>query len=125
MGENALRIGEIGLDFGAGATTLIVHNEQGEQRIPCGHGTWQRSRPTSGRSTPPTPRRAAPARSVEARGEQCLDRRRPTREDLVARDAVRAHAHLPLAGDSISVEWQPNAAFGPVDPAHLEGKIAQ
>ncbi|MFN8541292.1 MAG: hypothetical protein U0232_27925 [Thermomicrobiales bacterium] len=30
-----------------------------------------------------------------------------------------------FAGDSISVEWQPNAAFGPVDPAHLEGKIAQ
>ena len=38
--ENENGLEAIGFDFAAGDAVLVVRNQAGEQRIPCGYGTW-------------------------------------------------------------------------------------
>ena len=127
LGENALQIAEIGFDFADGATTLIVRNDQGEHQIPCGYGEWQRSEanfgPLDASPRPAAPRQPGPWR-IAASGAWTNDATYTAKlwwyETPFARTLT-----CRFAGDRLTVEWQPNAAFGPLDPTHLEGKVAQ
>jgi hypothetical protein len=125
FGENATRIAEMRFDFAADETTITFVNDQGEQPIPCGHGQWHRSMANLGpldvSTRPAAPRQPGPWQ-VGASGAWTDDTTYTAKlwwyETPFAR-TLTCH----FANDRLTVEYEPNAGFGPLEATRLEGRL--
>lgn len=125
LGENAARLAEVRFDFAADETAITFRNDQGEQRVSCGHGAWRRSTanlgPLDSSTRPAAPRQPGPWH-VAAGGAWTDDVTYTAKlwwyETPFARTLT-----CRFAGDRLTIEYLPNAAFGPLEATILEGKL--
>lgn len=126
MDENADRIAEIRFEFGAGETTIVIQNDQGEQRLACGHGNWRRGEVSlgqiAGAARPAAPRQPGPWK-VGTSGAWTADDTYTAKlwwyESPFARTLT-----CRFAGDTLTLEHQPNVGFAAPAPTSLTGRVA-
>ncbi len=124
--ENADRIAEVRFDFGADETTIVIQNDQGEQRLICGHGDWRRGEvslgPLDASARPAAPRRPGPWK-VGASGAWTADDTYTAKlwwyESPFARTLT-----CRFTGDTLTLEHQPNVGFTPPAVSRLTGRVA-
>ena len=127
MAENPARITELRFNFADAETAITIRNDQGEQRIACGHGAWRRNEasfgPVDAAARPAAPRQPGPwgiGASGAWTGDDTYTAKLWWYETPFARTLT-----CRFAGDRVTVELQPNVGFGSLDPLVLEGETAQ
>jgi hypothetical protein len=114
VAENEDQIDRIRFDFGEDHCVLTVHNRSGEQRIPCGYGTWLRGSAAFERPD---------VFNVAASGAWTDERTYVAQlwwyETPFARTLT-----CNFDGDRLIVQQQANVSFGPTERPQLEGRLA-
>lgn len=126
MGENAAGVADLRFDFAADETSITIRNDQGEQRVTCGHGRWRRGEASLG-PLDTSPRPAAPRQvgpwKFGASGAWTDDAtytatlwwyETPFARTLTCR----------FTDDRLTVEYRPNVGFGTLETTRLEGRLA-
>ena len=114
VAENEDQIDRIRFDFGEDRCVLTIHNRSGEQRIPCGYGTWLR-----GSAAFERPEVFNVAASGAWTDEQTYVAQLWWYETPFAR-TLTCH----FDGDRLIVQQQANVSFGPTERPQLEGRLA-
>ena len=127
MEENAERIAEIRFDFAAAETLITIRNDQGEQRLACGHGGWRRGEASLGpldtSARPAAPRQPGPWK-VGASGAWTADATYTAKLWWHETPFARTLTYH-FAGDRLTVEQQPHVGFGPLERTRLVGRLAE
>jgi CubicO group peptidase (beta-lactamase class C family) len=126
VAENEDQIAAITFDFGEDQTVIAMHNDLGEQRIVCGHGTWVRGEVSLGPLD-----RLVRMPSLQDRGPLKVgasgawtDQTTYTAKLWWYETPFSRTLTCRFAGDHLTVEQAANVGFGPTERPTLECRLA-
>ena len=121
--ENKDGIKEIRFDFGEQQTLVTIWDNQGEQRVACGCGSWLRSpadlAPTDKAARPIAPQTPGPWQ-IAASGAWTEPSTFTVKLWWTATPFARTLT-CRFMGEHLEVEQQPNLSFGPIEVSWLHG----